>query len=104
MERGIKGGMPTQLGLKLGDPVKTLYDIYGWPDTIQDTEPGFTPDYGSTYHAKFAVIKNKIVGIGVVLEESERLPFFPIDSNGGGGGGGKMGGGGGMGGMMRPPS
>jgi hypothetical protein len=97
IERGLNGGMPTQRGLKLGDNVKKLYDIYGWPDTIQDTEPGFTLDYGSKYHAKFAVMKDKIVGIGVVLEENERIPFFPINSSGGGGGGGGMKGGGGMG-------
>ncbi len=90
VERGREGGMPTQRGLKLGDTVKKLYELYGWPDTIQENEPGFILDYGSKYHAKFAVIKNKIVGIGVVLEESQKLPFFAPSSGGGGGGGSAM--------------
>lgn len=96
LERGREGGMPTQLGLKLGDDVKKLYELYGWPDTIEDNEPGFILDYGTKYHAKFAVIKNKVVGIAVVLEESQVIHFFPEKSGGGGGapgmGGGRRGG------------
>ena len=86
-ERGREGGMPTQRGIKLGSSVKSLYETYGWPDTIQEIEPGIVMDYGSKYHVKFAVIKDRVVGIGVVLEESQAIPFFPLNSSGGAGGG-----------------
>lgn len=89
-ERGRDGGMPTQRGLHLGSSLASVYETYGWPDTIQEIEPGYVLDYGSKYHLKIAIIKDKVVGIGVVLEESQTVPFFPI--NGSGGGAGKGGG------------
>jgi len=94
VERGREGGMPTQKGIHLGSSLASIYETYGWPDTIQEIEPGFVLDYGSKYHAKFAVIKDKVVGIGIVLEESQTVPFFPIGGSGGGGGAAGPGGGG----------
>ncbi len=86
MERGREGGTPTQRGIHLGSALKDLYTTYGWPDTIEEISPGFVLDYGSKYHAKFAVIKDKVVGIGVVLAEDQHVPFF-VDGGGSGGGG-----------------
>ena len=98
LEEGVKGGTPTARGIKLGSTLKDLYTTYGWPDTIEEGDPGFILDYGSKYHVKFAVIKEKVVGIGVVLNETQPVPFIissGSSSSGGAAGGGKMGGGGG---------
>lgn len=94
VEWGNRGGMPTQRGLKLGDSLKSLYEIYGWPDTIQEQPPAMVLDYGNKYHAKFAIIKDKIVGVAVSLAENMPFHFYPEDNNGGPGGGGKGGPGG----------
>jgi hypothetical protein len=104
LEEGVKGGTPTSRGIKLGSTIKDLYTTYGWPDTIQELDAGFILDYGSKYHAKFAVIKEKVVGIGIVLNESQEVPFVIAEGgSGGAGGGGKSGGPAGPGGGVGGP-
>ena len=93
-EIGHGGGGATQLGVRLGDPIKNVYEKYGWPDSIREQGEGFSLNYSTKYHMQIGILKNKVFGIGVTLFEDLGINFFPEDSNGGGGGGASAGGGG----------
>ena len=101
LERGRYGGGPTSKGLALGSSLAAVYNLYGWPDSVDEQGPGVVLNYSQKHHLLVAVLKGKVVGLAVSLFEMPKLRMLAInDDNGGSGGGssgGPSGGGGGRG-------
>ena len=96
---GWRLGIPTSKKLKLGDPVRSVYSTYGYPDNMLQQGDVLTLLSNQKHHAQFDIQNNKVTGIAIFLHESQKF------ERGGGGNGAGAGGGmgrvaGGMGGMM----
>jgi hypothetical protein len=89
LERGRYGGGPTSKGLALGSSLAAVYNLYGWPDSVDEQGPGVVLNYSQKHHLLVAVLKGKVVGLAVSLFEMPKLRMLAInDDNGGSGGGG----------------
>lgn len=91
VELGATGGKRTSHGLGLGDPIRKVYDTYGWPDTIEQQDVNIVLNYPQKSHVQFFTTNNKVRGISVVLKENEK---FYLNGAGGAGGGPAAAGGG----------
>jgi hypothetical protein len=105
-EHGRYKGKPSSRGIHLGDPAKSIYSTYGWPDTVEQQASAIVLNYNLKHHILFDTLNGKVGAISVFLKESSFPRLF--NASGGGGGGGRMPGGGGMmpgsgGGAMRMP-
>jgi hypothetical protein len=110
IEAGRNLGQKTSRGLGLGDPVKSVYTTYGWPDLVEQQGQALSLRYNDRHHVQFNIMHNKVTVVAVFLSEASR--FYIQDINGpaqNGGGPGLAGGGprrpgvaGGGGGPRRP--
>jgi hypothetical protein len=75
-EYGRIGGGRTQRGIGLGSSLQNVYNVYGWPSDTDQNGRYFTLFYGPSAHAQFMVINNKVVGIGVMLREDQKITMF----------------------------
>ena len=96
-ERGRSGGGGTSTGLMLGSSLATVYNMYGWPDNVEEQGPGVVLNYSQKHHLLVAVLKGKVVGLAVSLFELPKLRMIAINEDGNGGSGGSGGGSGGGG-------
>ena len=114
-EHGRYKGKPTSKGIHLGDPAKSVYSTYGWPDTVEQQASAIVLNYNLKHHILFNTLNGKVSAVSVFLKESSYPHLFNATASGGGGrmpggmpgsGGGRMGmpgmGGKMGGGMMRP--
>lgn len=86
VEKGRRFGLPTSRGIGLGAPIRSLYEAYGWPDSIEQQGTQLVLRYNEKYHVQFHVLKNRVVGIAIFLRENSRLQFMsPGGDNSGGG-------------------
>ena len=92
-ERGRYGGGGTSNGLTLGSSLAAVYNLYGWPDSVEEQGPGIVLNYSQKHHLIVAVLKGKVVGLAISLFEQARLRMLAINDDGSGGGGGSSGGG-----------
>jgi hypothetical protein len=83
LERGRYLGQKTSQGLGLGAPVKSVYNSYGWPDTIEQQGPTLALRYNVKHHVQFNVLNNKTTAIAVFLSETQR--YFSDENSSGGG-------------------
>ncbi|MGC8667392.1 MAG: hypothetical protein ACP5VE_04645 [Chthonomonadales bacterium] len=81
-EFGYKGGSPTSRGVRLGDPLRKVYAVYGWADKSETTGDQITLDYSHKAHVVFQLIKNKVVGITVALTERSQIPTVTTGTGG----------------------
>ena len=96
IERGLGLGSPTSRGINLGSPVKEVYQKYGWPDSVEETDNMFHMFYDVKHHLQVDVHDKKVVGVVVMLTEG--LKVRELKGDGSGGGNGSSGGGTGPGG------
>lgn len=95
-ERGRYGGGTTSTGLALGSSLAAVYNMYGWPDNVEEQGPGVVLNYSQKRHLLVAVLKGKVVGLAVSLFELPKLRMLDFKEENGGGGstsGGSSGGG-----------
>ena len=95
-ERGRYGGGATSNGLALGSSLAAVYNMYGWPDNVEEQGPGVVLNYSQKHHLLVAVLKGKVVGLAVSLFELPKLRMLDFKEENGGGGstsGGSSGGG-----------
>ena len=95
-ERGRYGGGATSNGLALGSSLAAVYNMYGWPDNVEEQGPGVVLNYSQKRHLLVAVLKGKVVGLAVSLFELPKLRMLDFKEENGGGGstsGGSSGGG-----------
>ncbi len=105
------GATPTSRGVKLGDPVASVYSAYGWADTTINNGSQLTLDYSTKAHVAFQLLNQgkgmRVVGITVAQTERSSGGVqgltFPGGMGSGAAGGGGMGAMMGMGGGARPP-
>jgi hypothetical protein len=103
-ERGRSGGGGTSNGISLGSSLASVYNLYGWPDNVDEQGPGVVLNYSQKHHLMVAVLKGKVVGLAVSLFELPKLRMLAInEDNNGGAGGGPSGSPGGKGGGARAP-
>ena len=110
-EHGRYKGKPSTKGIHLGDQAKSVYNLYGWPDTVEPQSNTIVLNYNLKHHILFNILNGKVSAISVILKENEypRLIGPGNNASGGGapgmgrpgaspaGGGGRKGGGGGPG-------
>ena len=101
-EHGRYKGKPSTRGVHLGDQAKSVYNTYGWPDTVEPQSTTIALNYNLKHHVLFNVLNGKVSAISVILKETEYPHLIGVDNGGGGGapgmgkpGGAPMGGGGG---------
>lgn len=104
-ERGRFKGLPTERGIRLGDPATKVYGTYGWPDSVDQQTTNVALNYNIRHHAQISLLNGKVVGIAVFLSENQVPHLMDSSAAGGGGGLGAPGvpnSGGGGGGRQRP--
>ncbi len=77
-EFGYKGGGVTSRGVKLGDPVSSIYRSYGWADSSVTQGRQLTLDYSHKAPVAFQLLSEgkgaHVVGITVALTERGQIP------------------------------
>jgi hypothetical protein len=77
-EFGYSGGGGTSRGVRLGDPVSRVYQLYGWADSSAKSGDQLTLDYSHKAHVAFQLLSQgkgaKVVGITVALTEKTEIP------------------------------
>ena len=72
---GYTGKGVTSRGIKLGDPVDSIYRKYGWTANIEKTGDSMTLDYSRKSHVAFQLVDRghgkgyRVVGITVALTD-----------------------------------
>lgn len=84
-EHGRYKGKPSSRGVHLGDQAKSVYNTYGWPDTVEPQSTTIALNYNLKHHVLFNVLNGKVSAISVILKETEYPHLIGVDSNGGGG-------------------
>ena len=87
-ERGRYKGLPSERGIRLGDPASKVYSTYGWPDTIEQQASNLALNYNIRHHAQISLLNGKVSGIAVFLRESQIPRVINLASGGGAAGGG----------------
>ncbi len=80
LQRGRTFGQKTSRGIGLGYPIKSLYSVYGWPDTLESQPNGLSLNYNQKYHVYFSVLKNKVNLIAVFLRENQKVNIYGTTS------------------------
>ena len=82
-EAGRDNGQSTSRGLRLGDPVKKVYELYGWPDGVEQQTNTFALRYNNKHHLQINILNNKVTTIFVFLTEDFYGEFDLGGSTGG---------------------
>ncbi|CEK18550.1 hypothetical protein [Chthonomonas calidirosea] len=88
LEVGRTGGQPTSRGLRLGDSLKKVYELYGWPDSTEQQGGSIALIYNIKHHLQVNVYHNRVIAIFVMLLEQDHFDmssFFGAAPNNPGG-------------------
>jgi len=103
VEKGKNQGKPTSRGISLGSAVKSVYEQYGWPNSMDRQGDAIALHYNIRSHVQFQIINNKVTEVAVFLTEDQHaIESDTVGGRGGMGAGGMGGLAGGRGGMGRP--
>lgn len=91
---GQKDAQATRKGVMLGTPVRSVYSLYGWPNSTEPQEQGImSMFYNEKHHVQFDMLNNRVVGIAITLSENMKISRGGGGAGGAGGGAGRLAGG-----------